>query len=264
MNLRSRLPTIAAVAVAVALSGAGFAQIPEALDPRTTEVWEPGVPDIKPGPFRPSPPPRGAVILLGDNGIDEWEAMDGSPAGWSLAGDILTVVKRKGSIRTRRQFTDYTLHLEWRTPANITGKGQARGNSGLFLGSIGKGDEGYELQILDSYRNRTYANGQAGAIYKQQQPLANPIRPPGEWNSYDVKWTAPRFAGDGSLVSPARVTARMNGVLVQRNFALKGETRFIGQPAYRAHGPLPIMLQAHGDPSEPIAFRNIWLVERNR
>jgi hypothetical protein len=142
-------------------------------------------------------------------------------------------------------------------PENITGSGQARGNSGIFLASVFDG--GYELQVLDSYNNKTYTNGQAGSIYKQYVPLANPMRPPGEWQVYDVVWTAPRFKADGSLEAPARVTAFLNGVLVQNNVALRGRTEYIGQPSYKAHGPAPIKLQAHGDPSEPISYRNIWV-----
>jgi hypothetical protein len=140
---------------------------------------------------------------------------------------------------------------------NITGSGQARGNSGIFLASVYDG--GYELQVLDSYNNSTYVNGQAGSIYKQYVPLVNPMRPPGEWQVYDVIWTAPRFNANGSLQSPARVTVLLNGVLVQNNVSLKGRTEYIGQPSYDPHGAAPIKLQAHGDPSEPISYRNIWV-----
>jgi hypothetical protein len=174
---------------------------------------------------------------------------------------VVTVKKGTGNIQTRRKFTDYQLHLEWRIPPNITGSGQARGNSGLFLASTGDGDAGYELQIVDSYANKTYVNGQAASIYKQHPPLANAMRPPGEWQVYDVVWTAPRFNVDGTLKSPASVTAFHNGVLVQNHAILAGETLYIGKPSYRAHGPAPIKLQDHGDPSEAISFRNIWVRE---
>jgi hypothetical protein len=187
--------------------------------------------------------------------------MDGSAAGWTVADGVLTVKKGSGNIHTKRAFTDYQLHLEWRIPEGIEGSGQLRGNSGVFLGSVGSGDDGYELQILDSYRNETYFNGQAGSIYKQAAPLVNPMRPPGEWQCYDVIWTAPRFKRNGSLRSPAIVTAFMNGVLIQDHVELKGETVFVGTPRYHAHGPLPIKLQDHKDPSQPISFRNIWLRE---
>jgi hypothetical protein len=168
----------------------------------------------------------------------------------------MTVVKSAGDIMTRRRFRDYQLHIEWRIPENITGSDQARGNSGVFLAFTGGG--GYELQILDSYRNDTYVNGMAGAIYKQSIPLVNASLPPGHWQTYDIVWTAPRFA-DGSLESPARVTAFLNGVLVQNDFELRGVTLYIGQPGYTAHHDSPILLQAHGDPSPPISFRNIWV-----
>ena len=151
------------------------------------------------------------------------------------------------------------MHIEWKIPADITGEGQGRGNSGLFLASIGRGDAGYELQILDNYNNKTYTNGQAGSIYKQHAPLVNACKKPGEWQTYDVVWTAPRFNDDGSVKSPARVTAFQNGVLIQNNFELQGPTLYIGKPQYKAHGAAPIKLQAHGDKSEPISFRNIWI-----
>jgi hypothetical protein len=172
------------------------------------------------------------------------------------------VDKSTGNIQTKQSFTNYQLHLEWRVPANITGTGQARGNSGLFLASIGKGDLGYELQILDSYNNKTYVNGMAGSIYKQRVPLANPCRKPGEWQSYDVMWLAPTFKADGTVNTPARVTVIFNGIVVQNNVELAGPTQYIGPAAYRqAHGASPIKLQSHGDKSEPNSFRNIWIRE---
>jgi hypothetical protein len=178
-----------------------------------------------------------------------------------VANGVMTVNKPTGNIETKRTFRDYQLHLEWRIPDNITGSGQARGNSGLFLASTGAGDAGYELQILDSYANNTYVNGQAGAIYKQYIPLVNAMRKPGEWNTYDVVWTAPTFNDDGTVRTPARVTAFHNGLLIQNDVPLRGETVYIGQPSYHKHGASAIKLQAHGDPSEPISFRNIWVRE---
>jgi hypothetical protein len=168
-----------------------------------------------------------------------------------------------GNIETKRNFKNYQLHIEWKIPANITGNDQARGNSGVFLASTGPGDAGYELQILDSYNNKTYVNGQAGSMYKQAIPLANPNRKPGEWQTYDVIWTAPVFNADGSLKTPAWVTVLFNGVLVQNHFELKGETLYIGQPSYKKYDSAPIKLQAHGDRSEPVSFRNIWVRELN-
>lgn len=155
--------------------------------------------------------------------------------------------------------TDFQLHIEYRIPENITGSGQARGNSGIFLAALPWGAGGYEIQVLDNYKNTTYVNGQVGSMYKQSVPLANPCKKPGEWQTYDIVWTAPKFSKEGILISLARVTAFLNGVLVQNNVSLLGDTPYIGQPSYRPHGPAPIKLQAHGDKSEPISYRNIWL-----
>ncbi len=240
---------------AVAQPGDGSAR------PEDTEVWEPVPPVVaSPGAGIASVPPSDAIILFDGGGLDEWVNLrDGGPAGWDVADGAVTVDKSIGNIETRRRFGSYQLHLEFRVPEGTTGSGQSRGNSGLFLASTGPGDAGYELQILDSHENATYVNGMAGSVYKQSIPLANPSRPPGEWQSYDVIWTAPRFAADGSLLAPARITAFFNGVLVQNDFELGGETVYIGEPRYRAHGESPIKLQAHGDPSPPISFRNIWV-----
>lgn len=230
--------------------------------PEDTEQWEPVPPVVDPGPSFASPP-SDAIVLFGGRNLDEWvNVKSRGAAGWTVHDGVVTVNKPAGNIETKRTFEDYQLHLEWQVPANVTGEGQGRGNSGVFLASIGPGDDGYELQIMDSYNNKTYVNGQAGAIYKQSPPLANAMRKPGEWQSYDIVWTAPRFNADGSLKSPAYVTAFHNGVLIQNHVALKGPTRYIGAPAYsRAHGASPIKLQAHGDPSPPISFRNIWVRE---
>jgi len=228
-------------------------------DHRTTEIYEPVPPVVTPA-AKFGEAPSDAIILFNGKNLDQWEKVsDGTPADWIVSDGILTVNKKSGNIQTKRTFTNYQLHIEWRIPSNITGSDQARGNSGLFLAGTGPGDDGYEMQILDCYNNKTYTNGQTASIYKQGIPLANACRKPGEWQSYDVIWTAPVFNADGSLVSPARVTAFHNGVLVQNNFELKGGTRYVGKPFYKAHGPSPIKLQAHGDKSEPISFRNIWV-----
>jgi len=228
--------------------------------PEDTERWSPAVPVVTPGKSETASPPSDAIVLFDGKSLDQWvNVKDGAPAGWTVADGIVTVAKDKGNIQTRRSFGSYQLHLEYRIPANVTGTGQARGNSGLFLASTGPGDTGYELQIMDSYKNDTYVNGQAGSIYKQGIPLVNPSRKPGEWQTYDVVWTAPRFNANGSLKSPAYVTVFFNGVLVQNHFELKGQTLFIGQPFYKMYDTAPIKLQAHGDHSEPISFRNIWV-----
>jgi hypothetical protein len=229
-------------------------------DPKLTEVYSPVPPVVTPG-MTNSDAPSDAIILFDGKNLDQWESVNDSskPAGWTVADGIVTVEKTKGNIRTKQSFLDYQLHIEWRIPAGVTGSGQARGNSGVFLASTGSGDGGYELQVLDSYNNATYVNGQAASIYKQSIPLANSCRKPGEWQSYDVIWTAPRFKADGSLASPAYVTVLQNGVLVQNHYELTGQTLYIGKPFYKSHGASPIKLQAHGDKSEPISYRNIWV-----
>jgi len=229
------------------------------LPPHEPPKKEPPV--IMPG-ARPGDPPSDAIILFDGKNLDQWVSVkDKSPAGWKVADGVMTVVKSAGNIETKRSFKNYQLHLEWRIPTEITGTDQARGNSGLFLASTGAGDGGYEMQILDSYNNKTYVNGQAGSIYKQFPPLVNASRPNGEWQTYDVVWTQPTFNADGSVKTKAYVTVLHNGVLVQNHVELKGETVYIGQPFYKAYDRAPIMLQAHGDPSPPISFRNIWLRE---
>jgi hypothetical protein len=245
-----------AVAALVVASVAG-AQTPTQMKPQETEVWQPVPPIITPGKTN-ADAPSDAVVLFDGRSLDQWvAAKDGSPAKWTVANGIVTVFKPAGDIRTKRSFTNYQLHIEWSIPANVTGKDQERGNSGVYLAWTGDG--GYELQVLDSYNNTTYVNGQAASIYKQFPPLVNAMRKPGEWQSYDVIWTAPTFNADGSLKSPAYVTALHNGVLVQNHVALRGVTKYIGIPDYKAHGAAPILLQAHGDPSPPISFRNIWV-----
>ena len=229
--------------------------------PQDTEVWEPVPKKVAPGEPA-SAPPADAIVLFDGKHLDEWvNTRDKSPAGWTLADGVMTVDKKVGNIETKRTFGSYQLHIEWRIPAQVTGKDQARGNSGLFLASTGPGDAGYEVQILDSYENTTYVNGQAASVYKQHPPLVNASRKPGEWQSYDVLWTAPVFSDDGTVKSPARVTVFHNGVLVQNNVELQGETVYIGKPQYKKHGNSPIKLQSHNDPSEPISFRNIWVRE---
>ncbi len=256
----SRLLVSAAVlAVAFPL----VAQSPAKPKPEETEIWEPVPAVVTPGATCGAPP-SDAIVLFDGKNMDEWLSVrDQTPAKWTVADGVMTVSKGEGSIQTKRSFKNYQLHVEWKVPTNITGSGQARGNSGVFLASTGPGDDGYELQVLDSYENKTYVNGMAGSIYKQAIPLANPTRKPGEWQTYDVVWTAPTFNSDGSLKTPAYVTVLFNGVLVENHFELKGQTLYIGKPFYKAYTAAPIKLQAHGDKSEPISFRNIWIRELN-
>jgi hypothetical protein len=250
---------LAILAVALVSALPALAQQP-AGKPEDTEVWTPVPKIVTPGATNAAAP-SDAIVLFDGRNLSEWVTSSDTtkPAGWTVHNGVMTVNKKAGDIQTKRRFASYQIHLEWQVPVGITGSGQARGNSGLYVGATPDG--GYELQILDSYHNATYVNGQAGSVYKQYTPLANAMRKPGEWQVYDVIWTAPVFNADGSLRSPAYLTALHNGVLVQNHVALKGDTKYIGAPEYKAHGALPIRLQAHGDPSAPISFRNIWVRE---
>lgn len=250
------LTLISVLTLTSALTSTSFAQ-----KPQDTEVYQPVPPIVTSGKYFSSAP-SDAIILFDGKDLNQWVSVKdkSQPAQWTVENGSFTVKKGTGNIETKQSFLDYQLHLEWKIPSDISGKGQARGNSGLFLASTGGGDEGYELQILDNYQNETYVNGQAGSIYKQVIPLANANKKPGEWQTYDVVWTAPRFNADGSLKSPARATVFFNGVLVQNNVELQGPTQYIGKASYKkAHGALPIKLQDHGDPSEAISFKNIWI-----
>ena len=231
-------------------------------DPKATEFYSPVPKVVTPGNAI-ADAPSDAIILFDGKNLDQWTSVKtpGDPANWTVADGVLTVNKTAGNIQTKKSFTDYQLHLEWRIPANITGTGQARGNSGVFLASTGPGDDGYEIQIMDGYNNSTYVNGQTGSVYKQAVPLANACKKPGEWQVYDIFWNAPRFNDDSTVKTPAYVTVIHNGVLLQNHYELKGQTVYIGNPFYKKHGPTPIKLQAHGDKSEPISYRNIWIRE---
>lgn len=220
-------------------------------DPAKTEVWDP-VPETV-VPSEKNAPPSDALVLFDGNNLDEWINEQGGEAGWKVRDGILTVNPGSGSIKTKKNFADCQLHLEWRTPSNIQGEGQGRGNSGVYLQSR------YEVQILDRYDNPTYSNGQAAALYKQHIPLVNSSRKPGEWQTYDIIFTAPRFNVDSTLRVPAYVTVIQNGVLVLDHVDVKGTTAFIGQPKYEKHPfKQPLLLQDHGN---PVSFRNIWIRE---
>ena len=236
-------------------------EIAGAAKPQDTEQWAPVPAKVSPGATEGAAP-SDAIVLFDGRNLDQWVMTnDRSPARWRVENGVMIVDKASGNIETKLLFKDYQLHLEYRIPADITGEGQARGNSGLFLASTGPNDQGYEVQILDSFENATYVNGQAASVYKQNPPLVNASRKPGEWQSYDVIWTAPAFHADGTLETPAAVTVFHNGVLVQNHFHLLGETVYVGKPAYRKHDRAAIKLQAHHDPSAPISFRNIWVRE---
>lgn len=230
-------------------------QDPVRMTPAMTEIWEPEVPVIQPGD-QPGQPPSDAIILFNGTDINsEWEDVTGNPSKWIVEDGALISASGAGMIQTKRVFTDFQLHIEWKTPAEVTGEGQGRGNSGVYLQGL------YEVQILDSYNNRTYKNGQAGSLYKQYPPLVNASRGPGEWQSYDIIYTAPRFGEDSlSYFTPPKVTVLHNGVLIQNHVSLRGPTLYIGIPEYsvKKHGPGPVQLQDHGN---PVAFRNIWIRE---
>jgi len=215
-----------------------------------TEVWEP-VPAVVATPLNAAP--SDAIVLFDGKDLSAWESEAGGAAPWQVADGVVTVVPGSKGIVSKRSFCDIQLHLEWRTPVQTQGfDGQHRGNSGVFL------QRRYELQVLDSYHNPTYPNGQAASIYKQAIPLVNASRPPGEWQVYDIIWKAPQFSQGGGLLSPARMTVLHNGVLVQHETVLAGQTEYIGAPSYSPHGCAPLYLQDH---DSSVSFRNIWVRE---
>lgn len=234
-------------------AGIAWAQQPQKKNPESTEIWEPQPRIVVPG-NQYGEAPSDAIILFDGKDLNQWESMDGGPAKWTVSDGAMTVVRGAKDIRTKQEFGDFQLHIEWRTPAvtNANQVGQNRGNSGIFL------QDRYELQVLDNFENKTYSNGQTGSIYKQHIPLVNAARKPGEWQTYDVIYTAPRFNTEGRVISPAKVTVLHNGVIVQNGIDIWGPSEYIGLPVYQAHGKAPIRLQDHGD---AVSFRNIWLRE---
>jgi len=230
-----------------------FSQVfAQKMKPKETEVWEPEPVVVTPG--EGTAPPSDAIVLFDGTNLDNWESTKGGDANWIVSDGVLTTVKDAGSIRTKQVFGSCQLHIEWRTPGEVKGKGQGRGNSGVFMN--GFITDGYEVQVLDSYNNRTYSNGQAASIYKQNMPLVNACKPPGVWQKYDIIFRAPIFSEDGKLASPAYITVIQNGIVVQNHYQLKGHTPYIGLPEYQEHGDGPIMLQDH---SNPVSYRNIWI-----
>lgn len=219
--------------------------------PEETEDWSRKPAVVTPG--KGTQPPSDAIILYaGAEDLKKWQHEEKGMAGWK-AMEILTVAPGKGGIKTKQGFGDVQLHIEWRTPELVVGDGQGRGNSGVFLMGL------YEVQVLDSYENETYYNGQAGSIYKQHIPLVNACRPPGHWQSYDIIFKAPGFNQDGSLRSSAYATVIHNGVLIQNHVELEGPMQFIGKTSYKRHPDrLPLLLQDHGN---PVSYRNIWVRE---
>jgi hypothetical protein len=220
---------------------------------KLTEIWSPVPKVITPGKSSTDAPSDAVILFNTKKDTANWTNRNGRFFNWKADDDFFTVTPSSGEIRTKQEFGDCQLHIEWRTPAIVKGNGQGRGNSGIFLMSR------YELQVLDNYNNPTYSNGQAGSMYKQHMPLVNVCRPPGEWQSYDIIFTAPVFYQSGLVKSAARITVFQNGVLVQNNVELWGPMQYIGVPKYEKHGAKePLLLQDHGN---PVSYRNIWIRE---
>ncbi|MCR9244834.1 MAG: DUF1080 domain-containing protein [bacterium] len=251
---------LSATATLIAVTGSLPAQSPGYTDtPKLPSGWHvhdsgrphPRVVDPGPAPAKPAPVPADAIVLFDGKSLNAWRGRKGD-AKWSIR-DGYAEVNRTGDIQTKQEFGDCQLHVEWATPAEVKGDSQGRGNSGVFL--FGR----YEIQVLDSYENVTYADGQAAALYGQQPPLVNACRKPGEWQTYDILFRAPRFLDDGSVKSPARVTVIHNGIVVHDCQDYLGPSAHRNLPKYRKHGPKgPIRLQDHGN---PVRFRNIWVRE---
>jgi hypothetical protein len=215
---------------------------PPIVDPGTASTQE-----------QPGKPPSDAIVLFDGKDLSAWRATDGGAAKWVIKDAAMESVRGSGYVRTLRAFGDCQLHIEWATPSRVEGRSQGRGNSGVFLMGL------YEVQVLDSFDNDTYPDGQAAAVYGQYPPQVNASRGPGQWQSYDIIFHRPHFDADGKLVRPARMTVLHNGVLVQDNVEVLGPTTWMNRPPYKAHGDrLPLALQDHGN---PVRFRNVWIRE---
>lgn len=248
-SLKFKISSVVIIAGLV-LSATLQAQDRPTIEPKLTEVWEPVPAKVTPG--ENSAAPSDAIVLFDGKDLNEWTNGKGGNAEWIVEDGAMTVKPRTGIIKTKQKFGDFQLHIEWRSPSEVKGEGQGRGNSGIFM--MGK----YELQVLDSYESVTYSNGQAGSMYKQSIPLVNACKGPGEWQTYDVIFMAPVFTEKGSLKSPARITVLHNGVLIQNNYELKGPTEYNRIPMYVPHGKGSLELQDHGN---PVSYRNIWVRE---
>ena len=224
----------------------------------STELYVPVPPVVTPG--EGNRPPSDAIVLFNGLNFDQWESDKGGSVGWTLSDNCMTVKPGSGNIKTKRDFGDCQLHIEWRCPSEVPENGHGFGNSGILLQSR------YELQVFDSYNNPVYlngkpiyANGQAGSIYKQVIPLVNACKKKGEWQIYDIIYMAPRFSDNGRVAIPARITVIQNGILILNNSEIQGEMTYIGLPEYTPHRlKEPLSLQEHGD---PVSYRNIWIRE---
>ena len=258
-NLSSRLSAVAAL-IFLGLSAAFESPLLSQPDPNwlAHDRNRPQPPKVEPGTFstqeQPGRPPADATVLFDGSDLSQWAGLDGNPTKWIMRDGYMECVKGSGYVRTIQNFGDCQLHIEWASPASPEGSGQGRGNSGVFFGL-----NRYEVQVLDSFDNKTYSDGSAGSIYGQYPPLVNVSRPPGQWQTYDILYTAPRFDPDGDLASPAQLTIFHNGVLIQHDVELTGPTSWLERAPYRAHPEkLPISLQDHGN---PVRYRNIWVRE---
>jgi len=262
MSPRRPLLTLAATLVAGASASFGYYLADDAHKPgykdtphlpggkwRVHDADRPQPPVVAPG-AKVGDAPSDAVVLFDGKDLSKWRG-DHGDAAWDVADGAIVARRGAGSLISREEFGDCQLHIEWAAPNPPKGDDQGRGNSGvMFFGR-------YEIQVLDNYENPTYADGTAGAVYGQHPPLANALRPPGEWQSYDILFTAPRFKDDGSVETPAHVTVLVNGVAVQNHAEIFGAVAFRDLGRYSAHGPKgPLVLQDHGD---PVRFRNIWV-----
>lgn len=236
------------------ISSVCFAQNKK-VDPKLTEAWEPKPPVVKPA--ENNLPPSDAIVLFNGENFDEWTNANPKKSKdlWILNDDgSMTVKDKAGSIKTKRNFGSIQLHIEWKSPAEIKGKGQHRANSGIFLQSR------YEIQVLDNNNNDTYVNGQVGALYKRAIPLAMASVKSGEWNTFDIIYMAPKFDKNGAVTRKATFTVLHNGILIHNNVVLEGPTVFRGTPPYKAHKKAPLLLQDHRDNSR-VSYRNIWVRE---
>ena len=221
---------------------------------RAHDLTRPRPPVVTPSPIGAvRKPPSDATVLFDGSDLSQWESEDGGASEWELKSGAMMPTSESGPNRSKKAFGDVQLHLEWAAPNPPEGTSQGRGNSGVYLMGL------YEVQVLDSFNNETYADGQCASMYGQNPPLVNANLPPGQWQSYDIVFRRPRFDSDGNLRSPAVMTVFQNGVLVQDHFELWGPTNWLRFDPYKAHANrLPITLQEHGN---PVRFRNIWVRE---
>jgi len=237
------------------IANLGISQEKDYTKPESTEVYEPTPVKVTPGEKNTAP--SDAIILFDGKNLNNWVSTKDTTASakWTLNKDTsMTVKNGAGDIQTKQKFGDIQLHIEWKNPTTPRAKGQNRANSGVFFQGL------YEVQVLDSYDNKTYTNGQVGSVYKQQVPLVNAAKPSGEWQTYDIIYHAPKFDSIGRKTKSATVTVLHNGILIQDHVTIYGTTEYIGIPKNNPHGKGPLKLQDHNDNSG-VSYRNIWVRE---